>query len=79
MDTPHHTGQHPASRCDSTHPPSVSRFARDRFEDPQVAYNDIIMTGFNLAITALPPFFLAIFERDIDEALIHEVSIASVS
>ena len=32
------------------------------------------MTGFNLAITALPPFFLAIFERDVNEDLIQKVS-----
>jgi len=39
----------------------------------QVAYNEIVMTGFNLAITAVPPFFLAIFERDLDESIIRDV------
>ena len=39
----------------------------------QVAYNEIVMTGFNLAITAVPPFFLAIFERDLDESVIRDV------
>ena len=61
---------HPAradARC------SGSLTAEELFRGWQVAYNEVVMTGFNLAITALPPFFLAIFERDIDERIIRQV------
>jgi len=40
----------------------------------QVSYQEDIMTGYNLAITALPPFFLCIFEKDISEEVINKVT-----
>lgn len=36
----------------------------------QTLYDDIIMAVFNLVITSLPPLFLGIFERDIEESMI---------
>jgi hypothetical protein len=41
----------------------------------QVAYNELVMTFFNVFITALPPFFFAIFERDIEEHWINKVRV----
>jgi phospholipid-transporting ATPase len=38
----------------------------------QNAYEEIFMVCYNVIFTSLPPFFLAIFDRDIDEAQIEK-------
>jgi len=35
-------------------------------------YNQFVLTCFNIFFTSLPPFFMAIFEKDLDEKTIYE-------
>ena len=41
----------------------------------QTIYDDWIITLFNISFTSVPPLFYAIFEKDIDEELIDQVSL----